>query len=214
MLKAILLLILTATANWATTLLFQGVLPSDDTVEFIQFALSSDSVVTLQSYGYAGGTANSTTIGGGGFAPFAVIFAVVGSDFVQALTDNGGHCGQTYSDPVTGNCDDPYIQTPLPAGIYYLGLSVWDNVPSTGNLADGYAQTGNPGFSCAEGGVSGQFCDVTDALFRSRTGNWAFAVSGVDSAIDITAPEPATWGCFAVGLGSVLFLLRRKKIER
>jgi hypothetical protein len=96
-------------------------------------------------------------------------------------------------DLVTGNCDDPLLQTFLPVGTYFLGLSVWDNVPLTGTLSDGYTQTGNPGFTCAEGGLSGQFCDTTDALFRSRTGKWAFAFTGVDSVTELgAAPEPAT----------------------
>jgi hypothetical protein len=97
----------------------------------------------------------------------------------------------------------PDIQTILSAGTYYLGLSVLDNFPLTGTLADGYTQTGNPGFTCAEGGLSGQFCDVSDALFATRTGNWAFT-------LDVApAPEPA-------GIPVVLpvFLLAAARLRR
>src|SRR5262249_54761218 len=158
--------------------LFQGTFQSDDQTEVFSFTLAAPGTVTIQSFGYAGGVVGPNTIFSGGFAPLAVIFAPFGSDFVQAASDNGGHCPPALFDPVTGNCDDPYLQAALPAGSYFLVLSVWDNVPATGVLADGYKQTGNPGFTCAEGGVGGSFCDVTDALFRSRTGNWALTIDG------------------------------------
>jgi hypothetical protein len=154
--KVIVLVVLTTAAN-AATFLFQGTFSTDDQVEMFHFTLLADTTVTLQSYGYAGGVVNSTTIAAGGLAPYAVVFALVGSDYIESTADNGGHCPVTQQDPVTGNCDDPYIQTVLAAGDYYLALSVWDNVALTGSLADGFKQTGNPGFTCAEGGQSGQF---------------------------------------------------------
>ena len=129
--QAILLLALAASAG------------STSKIETFRFTLNATGVVTLQSYGYAGGVVNATTIPAGGFAPFAVIFAPLGGDWVQSTIDNGGHCGVTLADPVTGNCDDPYVRTTLSAGTYDLVLSVWDNVPQFGTLADGYKQTGN-----------------------------------------------------------------------
>jgi hypothetical protein len=204
--KAVALLSIMTIASPAATILFQGTFSTDDQVELLQFTLNSDSTVTLQSHGYAGGTVNATTIPDGGFAPNVTIFALLGTDYVQATSDTGGHCGTTQTDPVTGNCDDPYIQTLLSAGTYYLGLTVYDNLPSTGNLADGYKQTGNPGFTCAEGGLTGQFCDVTDALFRTRTGNWAFTIEGVDGTSAV--PEPSTLWLAGTLIGALL--LRRK----
>jgi hypothetical protein len=208
--KVLAVLVLSAAASPASTL-FQGTFATDDQVELFAFTLSSSSLVTIQSYGYAGGTINSTVIPPGGFAPDATIFALVASDYVESTSSNGGNCGMTGTDPVTGNCDDPFIQTTLPAGSYYLALSVWDNVPLTGTLADGYTQTGNPGFTCAEGGSAnpnGTFCDVTDALFRSRTGNWALSFTGTTSVQNVTVPEPPTWRPLLWGaLTGALFLL-------
>ena len=124
--------------------------------------------------------------------------------------DNGGHCGITGADPVTGNCDDLYLQTTLAPGSYYVALSVDDNVPATGNLLDGFKQTGNPGFTCAEGGLTGQFCDVTDALFRPRTGNWALDIAGATSVAPTSIPEPATlWPLLSCGLLGALRLRRK-----
>jgi hypothetical protein len=203
------LLVLTTAASTAGVL-SQGVFSTDDQVELFRLTLNTDAVVTIQSYGYAGGVFGSTTIAAGGFAPDATIFTLVGSDYVYSTSDNGGHCSVTQQDPVTGNCDDPYIHTTLSAGTHYLAISVWDNVPSSDNLADGFKQTGNPGFTCAEGGLSGQFCDVTDALYGSRTGNWALAFTGVDTVADLGVPEPSTWWPMLSGglLGALV--LRRK----
>ena len=197
-----------AAAN--TSVLFQGTLGSDDQIALFQFTLAAAGPVTIQSYGYGGGTAGATTIPAGGFAALAVLFAPLGGDYVQAKIDNGGHCPPAQLDPVTGNCSDPFIQTTLDAGTYYLGLSVNDNVPLTGILADGYTQTGNPGFTCAEGGLSGQFCDVTDALFRTRTGDWAVQFTGADTVTNVNVPEPST--IFIVVSGGLLgALLARRR---
>ena len=58
--------------------------------------------------------------------------------------------------------------------------------------------------------MSGQFCDVTSALFRSRTGAWAFSFSGVNTVADVSTPEPSTWlSLLSAGLAGAL-LLRRK----
>jgi hypothetical protein len=207
--KAVILLALTTAAD-AAGFLFVGTFPTDDQVQLFRFTVNTAAVVTLQSYGYAGGVVNSTTIPAGGLVPYAMVFSLVGSDYVQSLSDNGGHCPTTQQDSVTHNCDDPFIQATLAAGVYYLALSVWDNVASTGSLADGFRQTGNPGFTCAEGSVSGQFCDVTDAFYRPRTGDWAFAFTGMDSVTAQSTPEPSTWWPTLSGglLGALV--LRRK----
>jgi len=210
--KAIMLAAISAVAGTAGTLSFEGTFSTDDQVNLFQLTLNSTTLVTIQSYGYAGGVMDSTVVPAGGFAPDFTLFALVGSDYQEAASDNGGHCGITSADPVTGNCDDPYIQTTLNAGTYYLGLSVWDNVPLTGFLADGYTQTGNAGFTCAEGGVSGQFCDVTDALYSSRTGNWAVSFTEFSDVTNESAPEPSTWWLtLPAGLAGALFRRRRFK---
>lgn len=206
--RAIVLAVISATAGIAGTVSFQGTFSTDDQVNLFQLTLNSTTAVTIQSYGYAGGVMNSTLIPAGGFAPDFTLFALVGSDYQEAASDNGGHCGITSADPVTGNCDDPYIQTTLQAGTYYLGLSVWDNVPVTGLLADGYAQSGNSGFTCAEGGVSGQFCDVTDALYPSRSGGWAISFTDFSSVTSV--PEPSTWW-LVLPAGVWGMLLRRRR---
>lgn len=170
--------------------LFQGTLQQDDEVALIPFTLSFDSIVTIQSYGYAGGLApDGTLVSAGGFAPNAILFDSTGAEFAS---DNGGHCSATGADPVTGNCDDPLITENLTAGMYTLALAVWDNAPN-GDLGAGFRQDGNPGFTCADFGA-GNFCDVTTALGTSRDGNYAVAISSDALA---AVPEPSTSILFA-----------------
>jgi hypothetical protein len=209
--KAGFLLVLTAAAG-AAGVLFQGTFTAEDQVAYFHLTVNSATTVTMQSFGYAGGTDNATVIPAGGFAPDLSIFALVGADYVLANSDNGGHCGITGTDPVTGNCDDPYLQAILAPGSYFVALSVWDNSPATGNLADGFKQTGNPGFTCSENGLTGQFCDVTDALLRTRTGNWALDIAGASSVVPASVPEPATWWpLLSCGLMCALRLRRKSR---
>lgn len=192
----------------ASTLLDQGSFSSDSNVLLQQFTVTVSEEVTIQSYGYAGGMVPTlplpTTIAPGGFAPNAILFDGTGTEIAS---DNGGHCGITNRDSVTGNCDDPFIQQVLAAGNYTLALLVFDNVPNDGQLADGFKQDGNPGFTCAEFGASGNFCDVTSALGTVRTGNYAVSITGQD----ITAtPEPATLSITLIA-GLFLLVVRRSR---
>jgi hypothetical protein len=192
--------------GFSSDILFQGTLEQDDLIQYFRAVLNSSATVTIQSYGYAGGTALSTVVPSGGFAPDVTIFTDFGSGLTEVTSDNGGHCGTTNTDPTSGNCDDPFIQTTLDAGVYVIGLSVWDNTPVDGSFASGYTQT-SPGFTCAEGNVSGNFCDVTDAVFSSRTGNWALEIAGFDESE--LAPEPSTWALLAMAGGALVWFSRR-----
>jgi MYXO-CTERM domain-containing protein len=200
------LLSLTGVSGFGSTFLFQGTFATDDQVALFNFAVNNpNTAVTIQSYGYAGGTVDSTPIAAGGFAPNAIIFDSTGTEIGS---DNGGHCGVTGQDASTGNCDDPYYQNFFDPGVYTLALVVWDNTSLDGNLFDGFTQDGNPGFTCVEAGVTGNFCDVTTATGVSRTGDYAVAITGADSAQ--VAPEPAS---FALGFSALLAaaLMRRRR---
>lgn len=201
---------LAATAANAQT--FQGTFSLDDQVELFSFTSDGSTPITLESYGYAGGTAGTTAIPAGGFAPSFILFDPV---LGQIGSDQGGHCGITAADPVTGNCDDPYISQVFGAGAYDLALVVWDNSALGNSPADGFKQDGNPGFTCSENGVTGDFCDVTDALLRSRTGDWALTITGATNVANVTTPEPSTLPLALAGVAVViLFRARRERPAR
>ena len=189
LLQSMILLAWAAAPCAAGTVLYQGTFPNDANVFLTGFSVNATEQVIIQSYGYAGGTVPTSpdpvSVAAGGFAPNAILFDGSG---VEIASDNGGHCGITGRDPATGNCDDPYLQQVLGPGNYTLALLVWDNVPNDGLLADGFKQDGNPGFTCAEFGATGSFCDVTSALGVSRTGSYAVALTLPNAA----APEPST----------------------
>ena len=83
-------------------------------------------------------------------------------------------------------------------GTLTLALAVFDNNPLGRFVTDGFVQDGNPGFTCREAGTSGAFCDVTTALGTTRTGNYAIAITGVDS---VSTPSPAVSFCFSPAAG-------------
>ena len=203
--RAVCLLALTAIPALATTIVATGTFTEDDNVALIPFSVSAVGTVTIESFGYAGGTTTpGQKIGSGGFAPNALLFDSSGNEIAS---DNGGHCGVTGPDPVTNNCDDPFFQESLGVGKYTLALVEWDNTTTDGFLPDGFTQDGNPGFTCAEFGQSGNFCDVTTATGTQRNGNYAVQISGVN----VASPEPST--LIPVALAGILIALQRRKIQ-
>jgi hypothetical protein len=187
--------------------LFQGTFTEDDQVALIPFTLSSDSSVLFQSYGYAGGTApGGISVSAGGFDPIAILFDSTGAEIGS---DNGGHCGTTGTDPVTLNCSDPYVIESLTTGSYTLAFAVWDNVPNRA-LSDGFRQDGNPGFTCAEFSLSGQFCDTGTALGVARTGDYAVAISGEGVEFPAAVPEPSTLALSLVFVIPAILKIRRR----
>jgi len=195
-------LILSVIPGFADFVLYQGTLADDGDIALLHFSLTGTQLVTIESWGYGGGSAptqpSPTLIASGGFAPNLVLFDATGT---EVASDSGGHCGITAQDPVTGNCDDPYLQESLTPGDYTLAVAEWDSAPN-GFLADGF--TGTPGFSCAEFGLSGDFCDVTTALGTVRNGNYAVSIESTLAA----TPEPSAFGLMA-GLILIMPFCRR-----
>jgi hypothetical protein len=189
-----------AAPGFADIMVFSGTFPADDHVALFNIVASAPETVTIQTYSYAGGTVGSNTFAAGGFAPTAFLFDGLGG--VIGLT--AGNCTQVGTDPITGNCDDLFFQDTLGPGAYTLALAVYDNSPVDTDVADGFRQDGNPGFTCAELGVGGNFCDLTTALGTSRTGNYALSISTM-----AVVPEPAS-GILLLTFGAIIALRRRR----
>lgn len=196
----------------AGTVLYQGIFSQDNQVQEFSFTVASPTTVTLETYGYAGGTVNSTTIPAGGFDPTIAVFLPPTNDVVLS-SPCGGAAG---FDPVYNTCEDAYLQQTVDSGTYIVALMVNDNTP-TGGPADPFANDGNPGFSCVDaGGLPGTFCDVGSGLGESRTGNWALAITGADSTEELPSggqvPEPGAVSLMGIGMALVAFLMRRREI--
>jgi hypothetical protein len=186
--------------------IFQGTFSQDDQTQGVFFTVNAPAVVTIQSYGYAGGTVGPTTIAEGGFDPDAFVFDSAGNLYAEY---DGSSC-VTGSDSVTGNCDDPYIQQSFAAGQYELVIVVSNNQPNDTFLGDGFLEDGAGPFTCAPFGETGNFCDVSTATGVQRTGNWAFDISGADSTALATTPEPGALSLLG-GVCAALLLRRRQR---
>jgi hypothetical protein len=194
--------------NLASASSFQGAFSTDDQVQLFSFTLNSIATITLQTFGYAGGTnANNTVIPAGGFDPILTVFNSAG---VETAFNNDGTCGQVGTG--AGGCLDSYLQlVNLAVGTYTLALTENDNTAIGPNISNGFSEAGNGDFTGGIFGCSnGVFCD---AAGDNQNGNWAVDIVGVTSSI---APEPGTLGLLGTGCAAVFgaLLLKRRKINR
>lgn len=190
---------------YADSFSFTGTFTSDDQLEEIPFSVAPTEVVTIETFGYAGGINQAgDTIPEGGFDPYLAIFDSLGN-LVQ-VNDNG-MCGQVGTDSVTGSCFDSYISQSLDAGSYTLVLSESPNIPNDNLLADGYTDAGMGDFT---GGYYGcadpAFCDANG---DTRTGNWALDIDNVATA-GSTVPEPGTVPLVGGALAAIAIWRRRR----
>ena len=209
-------LFLTAVAASASSFSFTGTFSADDQLELFQFTAPSNNV-TLLTWGYAGGTnANSQVIPSGGFDPVLSLFDATGgllsTSLLIATNDDGAGVA---TDPLTGNAFDSLLNlTALVAGnTYVLVLSQYDNLANGPDYGAGFSQQGNGNFTPGEFGCPGvSFCDATPA---QRNGNWAVDITGVGTAVDLSAtssvPEPGSMLLLSAGITALALLRRLKK---
>ncbi|MGB0036058.1 MAG: DVUA0089 family protein [Candidatus Acidiferrales bacterium] len=207
---------------------YTGTLPSStDTFEVI-LTLSATSDVTLQTYGFGGGTNQAGTIvPAGGTDPFLAIFAGTG-DSATILTDAflnpfgtsldisnyssfvGCPSANTVSNFGGTTCGDVLMTlSGLTAGTYtiiltdgqYIANAIFDN----GTLGEG--------FTDLTGGV---FCNLADFTGGVETdcpntsGAFALDITGLSTGSTTTVvPEPGT--LLLLGSGLVGISLRRRK---
>jgi PEP-CTERM motif len=208
---------LCATAASADDFSFTGTLTQDDQVLIFNFVVGAPSLVTLNSLSYAGGTnANGQVIGSGGFDPILALF-----DSSGALINQDDDSDDTI-DPSTGRSWDVFLQAMLDPGTYSVAIMEYDNFANGPNLSDGFERTGQGNFTASPGFTScpaaqPAFNDVSDTAGCGRTGNWAFDILGVQSAVVIdptqtgNVPEPSTWAMMLFGFGALGCAMRRRK---
>jgi hypothetical protein len=159
-------LILASSSAVAANFSFTGNLANDDDVQVFTFSVSSPSVVTLRTWGYAGGSnAAGASISNGGFDPILALFDSSGILIDQR---DDGPLGLIPADAATGARFDTYFQAALGAGSYLVAVSQFANFALGPTLANGFS-----------GSNTSNFRDATGAL---RTSAWAFDVLNVDQA--------------------------------
>jgi len=190
----------------SATAFYSGVLDSpEDTVQ-IALNLTSPGDVTLQTYGFGGGTdANGIIVPSGGFDPFVGLFSGTGATatFIDGTSDilsnypsepNAcGPAGLVTVGTVPGQCGDVRLLfSDLAAGTYTVVLSDAEYFPvavqeTNGVLGDGF-------FDLTGGSFPLQTC-ATSTDCNNDTANWALDITAPTSA-----PEPATFGLAGLGL--------------
>jgi hypothetical protein len=199
---------------------FQGSFSQDNQTQLFDIGLASASVVTLQTWSYAGGVDwLGNTIAPGGFAPEITVFDTTGNEIAF---DNGGSapaCGGRNVDPVTGFCLDASIYDGvnhpllfLGAGTYTVALTQQGNDP-LGQLSAGFSQDAangdNPSFTGTNAGRPGaMFLDPFDAVQRS--GEWEVDITGDEGLSVSETPEPSLLIPVALGMLGLVFYRKRR----
>jgi hypothetical protein len=204
-----------ASAAFGGTISYMGALSSPENTWETDATLSSAGTLTIQTWGFGGGTnAAGTVIPSGGFDPFVGVFDSSG-DLIQGTSDGLTNytsftgcppAGLVTIGSIAGNCGDITMSLPLAAGTYtvllsdaeYIPNAIFDS-PSYGNLSEGFTDlTGGAFQTCA---------DLNDC--NNDTANWALDVTTPGS---VTAtPEPGSLGVCGLGLLAIVAAWKLKE---
>jgi hypothetical protein len=180
--------------SFASTISKTGTFTTPEDVEMVTLTLTSNANVTLQTYGFGGGTnAAHTLISPGGFDPFVALFSGTGptatlingtSDVLTNYTAGCPPAGTVTVGSLTDQCGDVTLQfNALAAGTYTVLLTDGEYIP-------------NAVFETPAGQLGDGFTDLTAAVFQTcedandcntDTGAWALDIT-TTAAMPI--PEP------------------------
>jgi hypothetical protein len=169
---------------------YTGTFTLDDDVQLETFTIDTTSDVTIRTWSFLGGTNYAgQVIPAGGFDPMVTLFGP-GGRFVDFNDD---------IDRLAGKWDAELVDTGLAPGTYTLALTQFNNYANayleylytgstSGTLADGFSQAGNPNFTLyfptTPVGATGYFWDAAGV---ERNGKWAMDI--VSTSI---IPEPSS----------------------
>ncbi len=201
----------------ADTISETGTLNSPEDTVVIDLTLVASGTVTLQTYGFGGGTnAAGTVIPSGGFDPFVGLFSGTGptalflngtSDVLSNYSPGCPAAGTVTIGSVGNQCGDVNLQfTGLAAGTYTVLLTDGEYIPnavfepSPGFLGDG--------FTDLTGGAFQTCVDANDC--NTDTANWALDITAPAAS---SVPEPSSaplLGTVALVLGASVYARARK----
>jgi hypothetical protein len=194
-----------------------GILPSPEDTVTIDLMLTTGGTVTLQTYGFGGGTnAAGTAVPSGGFDPFVGLFSGTGpgaifingtSDILSNYSPGCPPAGTLTIGSVPLQCGDVNLVFPgLAAGTYTVLLSNGPYVP-------------NAVFDASPGFLGDGFTDLTGGVFQTcydgnncntDTANWALDITAPAGS---TIPEPSSaplLATVALALGASVYAKSRK----
>ena len=213
-----------------TTKSFVGTLATPESTFETTLTLPSAETVTLQTYGFGGGTnGNDAVISPGGTDPFLAIFDSTGSILTDGLgnpygtsLDLGNYssfvgCGpaNTVSDFGDTTCGDITMDVgSLAAGTYtivlsdgqYIANAVFDN----GTLGEGFTDLTGGAFCDIVDTTTGTPCPANSPTLANPAGNGNYALDVITSGSSTTGPppptpEPGTILMFGAGLTAIAF---------
>jgi hypothetical protein len=199
----------------ANTLSYVGSLDADDDTFSASFTLQVDSLLTAQSFSFAGGTnALGQAFGPGGFAPVLSLFQGPSDELLgSAVANAGGHGG--HFDALTGFAWDAYLNLSLRAGQYTIVLSQDGNFANGPFLADGFGMTGQTDYTGQAWGNPGGMFILTNSgtVFdgKARSSQWGFDLSA-QGLQALPVPEPDGLALMLAGLASLALVQRRRAI--
>lgn len=184
-----------------------GTLSSPEDTFTMTINLATGGNVTLQTYGFGGGTnAAGTVIPAGGFDSFVGLFSGTGptalfingdSDILSNYTPGCPPAGTVTIGSMANQCGDVGLVLPgLGPGTYTVLLSDAEYVPNAvfevaGMLGDG--------FTDFTGGVFQTCVDANTCIPQPDTANWALDITE-PSASAPSVPEPGAFGLAGLGL--------------
>jgi len=209
-----------------------GIAETPEDVLLESFTLAAGATITVQTYGFGGGTnAAGDSISPGGFDSLVALFSGTPTA-ATILTDGGGNpiasadnlsiyspgcppAGLVTVGTVTGVCGDNTLAATLSAGTYTLLLSDANFVPLAVNpnvFLGPYDLTDSTSSNYGSSTNNGAYNDFSSGVFQTcaslvdcntDTGNFAVDITGLGPT-SAPVPEPGTLTLLAGGL-AVLF---------